>query len=318
MKKLISEENILNEVGGTPIIQIKLKNLDQINLRAKLEGDNPTGSIKDRAASFILNKIISNKEIHKSTVILESSSGNFGISLAAYCKKYGLNFYCVIDKNISPENEMIINNTASKVFKISELDENGGYLLNRIKKINQLQKELPSSYWVNQYSNPYNAETYYKTLGGELCDSVKNIDYIFIGVSSGGTITGVSQKIKEVYPKAKVIAVDIVGSVIFGGLPKKRYIPGIGSSMVPSILANAIIDEVVTVSERETINMCRSFLKTDRVLLGGSSGSALVAIYNYFINKKFERQPDVVTIFPDRGERYLTTIYNDNWCKNII
>jgi len=142
----LSDENRLDNVGNTPIIKLELKDLDFINLHVKLEGRNPTGSVKDRAASYILKKIISNGEIKKDTVILESSSGNFGISLAAYCKKYGLTFYCVIDKNISPINEDIINNSASKVFNISEIDENGGCLLNRIRKINQLKKEIQNSY----------------------------------------------------------------------------------------------------------------------------------------------------------------------------
>lgn len=310
--------DILDRVGNTPIIQVGLKDLNSINLFIKLEGHNPTGSVKDRAASFILKKITSSGEIKNDTLILESSSGNFGISLAAYCKKYGLTFYCVIDKNISPINETIIDNSASKVFKISVIDENGGYLLNRIRKINQLKKGSPNLYWVNQYGNPYNAEAYYETLGKEICSSVKNIDYVFMGVSSGGTITGVSQKVKEVYPKAKIIAVDIDGSVIFGGTPKKRYIPGIGSSMVPSILAKAKIDDVVTVSERATIDMCRDFSKSHKMLIGGSSGSALAGIYKYFKGKKFKKLPNVVTIFPDKGERYVSTVYNDDWCKKII
>ncbi|MFA6601274.1 MAG: 2,3-diaminopropionate biosynthesis protein SbnA [Candidatus Paceibacterota bacterium] len=307
-----------DNTGNTPIIQIKLKGLDLVNLYIKLEGENPTGSIKDRAASFILRKIVSNREINKNTIILESSSGNFGISLSEFCKKIGLKFYCVIDKNISPENEEIIHKSAGKVFKISEADENGGYLLNRIRKIKELQKKIPNSYWVNQYANPYNAAAYYETLGNEICSSFRNIDYVFIGVSSGGTITGVSQKIKLLQPKAKVIAVDISGSVIFGGVAKKRYIPGIGSSMVPSIIEKAKIDDVVTVSEKDTVNACRDFLKTYNHLIGGSSGSVIAAIYKYFNGKQFERAQTVITVFPDRGERYISTIYNDEWCKKII
>jgi cysteine synthase A len=213
--------NILGNPGNTPCIPLKLENLDSIKVYAKLEGQNPTGSIKDRAASYILNKLISMREVNEKTIIIESSSGNFGIALASYCRKFGMIFYCVIDKNISPENETILCKLATKVYKISEADENGGYLLNRIRKVKQILQENKNSYWVNQYENPYNAEAYYSTLGKEICDFVKDIDYVFIGVSSGGTITGVSQKIKEVYPLAKIIAVDIDGSIIFGGKPKK-------------------------------------------------------------------------------------------------
>lgn len=308
-------KDFLDNVGNTPLVRLRLPGLGQINLFAKLEGCNPTGSVKDRAALYILSKTLSTGEINKGTLIIESSSGNFGISLSSYCKKLSLKFCCVIDKNISPTNEVMINNLSDQVIKISEIDENGGYLLNRIKKVKELLSKIPNSYWVNQYGNPYNAEAYRETLGLEICDAFPKIDYIFIGVSSGGTITGVSQKIRESFPSAKIIAVDTEGSVIFGGKPRKRFIPGIGSSMVPSILKNAIIDEVVTVSEKSTVETCHILVKEHSLFIGGSSGSAVAAIYSYFKNKFFAVPPTVVTIFADRGERYLTTIYNEEWCK---
>lgn len=262
-------KDFLDSVGNTPLIKLELAGLSHINLFAKLEGCNPTGSVKDRAAFYILSKTLSTGEINDKTLIIESSSGNFGISLASYCKKFCLKFCCIIDKNISPTNEVIINNLSDQVFKISNVDENGGYLLNRIKKVKELLSKNPNSYWVNQYGNPYNAAAYHDTLGLEICRELPKIDYVFIGVSSGGTITGVSQKIKGSFPNAKVIAVDTEGSVIFGGKPKKRYIPGIGSSMVPSIIKDAIIDEIVTVSEKSTIEACHNFVKNQLLFIGG-------------------------------------------------
>ncbi|MEK7634881.1 MAG: 2,3-diaminopropionate biosynthesis protein SbnA [Patescibacteria group bacterium] len=307
--------DFLDSVGNTPLIKLKLQGLGHINLFAKLEGCNPTGSVKDRAAQFILSKILETGEIDKETLIIESSSGNFGISLSSYCKKLGLKFCCIIDKNISPANETMIDNLSYQVIKITELDENGGYLLNRIRKVKRLLAKTPNAYWVNQYGNPYNAMAYYNTLGSEICNAIPKIDYIFIGVSSGGTITGVSQKIKELSPETKVMAVDTEGSVIFGGKPKKRYIPGIGSSMVPCILKDSKIDEIVTVSEKAAIEVCRSFVKNHSLFIGGSSGSVIAAIYSYFKDKKFDVPPTVVTIFADQGSRYLSTIYNKDWCK---
>lgn len=309
-------KNILDAVGNTPILKLDLSNLGNINLFVKLEGYNPTGSVKDRAASYILKKVLSTGEINRDTIIIESSSGNFGISLASYCKKLGLKFYCVIDKNIPPENEMLIRNLTSHVFKITEVDENGGYLLNRIKKVKELALEIQNSYWINQYGNPYNSNAYYETLGAEICSDFKNIDYIFIAVSSGGTITGISQRLKESFPDAKIVAVDVDGSVIFGGAPKKRFVPGIGSSMVPDILKYAKIDEVVTVSEKSSIEMCHILLEEHALFTGGSSGSLLSAICTYFKGKKFNSPPNVITIFADRGDRYLTNIYNKKWCED--
>lgn len=311
-------DNILEKTGKTPLVKIKLKDFDYINLFAKLEHYNPMGSVKDRSASYILNKILSSGEINKDTVIIESSSGNFGIALSAYCKKYGLKFYCVVDPNISPTNEYLIKTLSTKMIKVTEVDENGGYLLNRIKKVKQLQKEIPNSYWVNQYGNPYNAEAYRETLGKELCEDIDIIDYVFLGVSSGGTITGISQKVKDIFPNAKIIAVDVDGSVIFGGEPKKRYIPGIGSSMVPSILKEAKIDEIFMTDEYSTVEMCHELLKEHCLFLGGSSGSVFSAIKKYFKEKSFSRKQNVVAIFADRGDRYISTIYNDEWCKKFL
>lgn len=303
------------DMAVTPIIKITGMDLPNVTLYAKLEGYNPTGSVKDRAAFYILKKILKTAEINKDTLILESSSGNFGVALASYCKTLSLNFCCVIDVNISPANEKIIRGLSYKVYKITEVDENGGYLLNRIRKIKEILALNPNSYWVNQYANPYNAEAYYKTLGREIISQTKDVDYIFIGVSSGGTITGVSRKIKELSPTTKIIAVDTEGSVIFGGKPKKRFIPGIGSSLVPEILESAKIDEVITISEKLAVEMCHNFSQKHSMLIGGSSGSVLAAVHQYFKRKKIDYNINVLTIFADRGERYLDSIYNEKWCK---
>jgi 2,3-diaminopropionate biosynthesis protein SbnA len=227
---------ILDNLGNTPMVKISLKELGSINLYIKLEFCNPTGSVKDRAAAYLIDKLLKEGIINSDTTLIESSSGNFGIALAAYCKKKGLKFCCVIDPNISVINQAIIENLCGSVIKVTEPTSSGGYLLNRIKKVNELISIIPNSYWVNQYGNLYNAEAYYCTLGSEICEHFSELDYIFIGVSSGGTITGISQRVKEKFPKIKIIAVDMEGSVIFGGNPKKRHIPGMGSDMVPDIL----------------------------------------------------------------------------------
>jgi cysteine synthase A len=311
-------KNNLEMVGNTPMIQFKMEEFDDMNIFAKLEFYNPTGSVKDRAAFYIIKKLLDTNEINKHTTLIESSSGNFGVALSAYCKKNDLNFICVIDPCISPINEMLIKSFGAKVIKVEIPDENGGFLLNRIKKVKELMGTIENSYWVNQYGNPYNAEAYYHSLGNEICDNMEQIDYLFLGVSSGGTITGVSNKIKEKFPDSRVIAVDINGSVIFGNSPKKRYIPGIGSSMVPEILKQAKIDDVVMVDEISTIKMCLELLSKYNIFAGGSSGSVIAGIKKYFAEKKSVRKINVVTVFPDRGDRYAHTIYNKEWYIDFI
>ncbi len=311
-------KNVLGMAGNTPMIQIFSKDLMNINLFGKLEFYNPTGSVKDRAASYILKKVVSTNEINKDTLIIESSSGNFGIALAAVCKKENLNFTCVIDPCINPINELLIRQLGASIVKVDVPDENGGFLLNRIIEVKKFLAKNPNSYWVNQYSNKYNSDAYYYLLGEEICNSVENIDYIFMGVSSGGTITGVSRKVKERFPNAKVIAVDIYGSVIFGGKPYKRYIPGIGSSMVPTILNDASIDDIVVVDEYSTVNACYELLNENMIFAGGSSGSVYYAIKKYFNGKNFKNKPNVISLFADRGDRYANTIFNECWCKEFM
>jgi N-(2-amino-2-carboxyethyl)-L-glutamate synthase len=310
---------ILKNVGNTPLLKIDFPflNIKNLNLFCKLEYYNPMGSIKDRAANYIIKKLIEDKIINKDSILVESSSGNFGIALSAYSKFYGIKFICVIDKMICPLNEMILKLLKTNIIKITEADDCGGYLLNRLKKVAELQEENPNVYWINQYGNFLNAEAYYNTLGNEICDALDRIDYIFVGVSSGGTITGISRKVKERFPAAKVIAVDVVGSVIFGGEAKKRNIPGIGSSKVPKILKYAKIDDIVLIDELSAVKICHKLLKEAFIFAGGSSGTVVSAIQNYFQDRRIDKSTNVVAIIPDRGERYYDSIYNMEWCDKI-
>ncbi len=310
--------SILEKVGNTPMVSIKLNEYDNINLFVKLETYNPTGSVKDRAASYILKKLLNSGAIDKNTTIIESTSGNFGVALSAYCKYHGLRFIAVVDPHITPINEMLILSNGGEIIKVTTPDKYGGYLLTRIDQIKALKSEIQNCYWVNQYANPLNARAYYQSLGKEICFQIEEIDYVFLGVSSGGTITGTSQKIKENFPGVKIVAVDVEGSVIFNETSKKRYIPGIGSSMVPKILDEASIDDVIITNEVSTINACYELLEKHNFFVGGSSGSVFAGIKKYFANQKLQKPINVVTIFPDRGERYHNTIYNRVWCEKII
>lgn len=307
--------DIADLVGNTPLVKLKHSLSPHINLFAKLEGYNPTGSVKDRAGLYVLTKELKSGKINKKTKIIESSSGNFAISLAFFSKKLRLDFTCVIDPNITSTNEVIVRSLGVNVIKVSKKDKNGGYLLTRIAEVKKFVKKNKNSYWVNQYTNLLNADAYYHSLGDELIGGFSKIDYIFLGVSSGGTITGVSRKIKKASPSTKIIAVDVKGSVIFGQKPQKRFIPGIGSSLKPAILKDAIIDDIVIVDEISSIKACREILTKNVLLCGGSSGSVFAAVKKYFSTKKINSEINAIIIFPDRGERYLSTIYNNSWVK---
>lgn len=303
---------IFDAVGKTPLVCMEGK--ENLDIYVKHEGKNPTGSIKDRAATYVIKKMLDTKKIDKNTEIIESSSGNFGIALSAFCKHVGLNCTIVIDPNILPINEFILSQWATTLTKVTERDSTGGFLLTRTGYIKEKLQKRDNILWVNQYKNKDVAEAYYATVGEEICDEIK-VDYIFMGVSSGGTITGISNKVKERYPNAKVIAVDVEGSVVFGNEPKKRYIPGVGSSMRPDILQYAKIDDVVIVKESDSIKKCWEFMKKHEMLIGGSSGSVYCAIEEYFQDRNITEKQNVVALFADSRERYVNTVYNKEWVK---
>src|SRR5437667_7730782 len=147
--------------------------------------------------------------------------------------------------------------------------------------VKHLCATVPNAYWTDQYGNLDAMEAHYKLTAGEICADFDSLDYVFIGVSTAGTIAGVSRRLKERYPNVRIIAVDAEGSVIFGGAPLKRHIPGIGSSIVPPLLSHAKIDDVVLISERETVQACRELLTTQGLFVGGSSGTVFAAIKRY-------------------------------------
>lgn len=307
-------KNNINTVGNTPLVK---QTYGDREIYIKLEYYNPSGSMKDRAALHIIDSAYKLGVINNQTTIIESSSGNFGIALAAICKKMGLYFICVIDANTNSTIEKLLEIYGAKIIKITHADKYGGYLINRLTKVKEILSQGDNIYWINQYENMLNAEAYY-SLADEILLDVKKIDYIFVPVSSGGTITGISRRIKEKSPATKIIAVDSVGSVIFGGQAKKRHIPGLGSSIVPTILKQAHIDDVVSVEETDMVLKCREYFNKNNVLIGGSSGACLHAVEKYCNLNNIPLNSKIVIIFLDRGERYINTIYDNGWCREHL
>ncbi|MCC6554656.1 MAG: 2,3-diaminopropionate biosynthesis protein SbnA [Polyangiaceae bacterium] len=295
---------------------VRLEDPD-IELHAKLDYSGPIGSIKDRPALWILRSAIERGEIEPGTTVVESSSGNFGIAIAALCRLLGLRFIPVIDPNISPQNEAVLRSLCDDVVKVTERDETGGFLLTRLARVRELCAALPRAYWPNQYANRDGMLGHYHLTAGEICRCMTDLDLVFIGVSSGGTISGVSQRLKERFPGVRVVAVDAEGSVIFGGPPKKRRIPGIGASVVPELVAHAIIDDVVIVPEIEAAAACRELLERHRLFVGGSSGSAYAAVKRYAPRARGGRRPRALFLCADRGTAYVDTVFNDAWVSRL-
>jgi cysteine synthase A len=288
-----------------------------MRLFAKLECVNPVGSIKDRAAYWILLRAAERGEICEESTIIESSSGNFASALAAFTRLVGLRFIPVIDPNISSTYESFLRRTCPTVVKVEERDDTGGFLKTRLEKVKELCATIPNAFWTNQYANPDAMEAHYELTAGEICEEFDWLDYAFIGVSTAGTIAGMSRRLKEQFPNVRIIAVDAEGSAIFGSAPRKRHIPGIGSSIVPPLLSHAMIDEVIHIPERETVEACRELLTTHGLFVGGSSGSSFAAVKRYAAKMPPNQRPTVLFLCPDRGAPYLDTVFDPAWTNRL-
>src|SRR5437588_8128045 len=293
--------------------------VERMRLFAKLEYVNPVGSIKDRPASWILKRAAERGEICDETTVIESSSGNFASALAAFTRLVGLRFIPVIDPNISSTYESFLRRTCSRVVKVEDRDDTGGFLKTRLEMVKQLCDTIPNAYWTNQYGNPDAVEAHYELTAGEICADFASLDYVFIGVSTGGTIAGLSRRLKERYPNVRIIAVDTQGSVIFGDAPRKRHIPGVGSSIVPPLLSHATIDDVVLIPERETVAACEELLLRHGLFAGGSSGTVYAAVKRYATKMGGGRpkRPTVLFVCADRGTPYLDTVFDPTWTANL-
>src|SRR6266498_2388785 len=291
--------------------------VEGMNLFAKLEYVNPVGSIKDRPAYWILRRAAERGEICEETTVIESSSGNFASALAAFTHLVGLRFIPVIDPNISGVYESFLRRICPTVVKVEERDDTGGFLKTRLQKVKELCATVPNAYWTNQYGNLDAMEAHYELTAAEICADFDSLDYVCIGVSTAGTIAGVSRRLKEHYPNIRVIAVDAEGSAIFGGAPRKRHIPGVGSSIVPPLLSHAEIDDIVLISERETVQACQELLTSHGLFVGGSSGTAFAAVKKYAAKMPAYNHPTVLFLCADRGTPYLDTVFNPTWAAKL-
>jgi N-(2-amino-2-carboxyethyl)-L-glutamate synthase len=299
----------------------KLSNLLSLkaNLFLKIEGFNPAGSIKIKPAIRMLEVLEEKGEISPShTNIIESSSGNLGVAVSLACSIKGYNFTCVSDPNISPRNEQCIKLFGGELIIVRNKDKNGGFLNSRIDLINQMLNENTSGnkkgknlFWLNQYANEENKNAHYLSTAPSIFESIPEIDYLFVGAGTTGTLMGCAEYIQDNNLKTKIIAVDAFGSVTFGFPSNKRHIPGLGTSRRPEIVDESLLDDIVVIKEEDTIKMCRDILQKESILVGGSTGTVLAGIEAY--KHKLESAKNIVAISPDLGEKYLDTIYNDKW-----
>lgn len=293
--------NIENLIGNTPIIEIKVKYQEKIvNVYAKLEYYNYTGSIKDRLAYYIIKESYKDGSLKECQPIVEATSGNTGISFASLGAYFGHEVHIFMPDWASQERVAIMKLYGAKVYLVSK--EDGGFK-EAIKRADNLAKEI-NGFRPNQFDNIKNIEAHYNTTGLEIINSIPKIDSFVSGIGTGGTLIGIGKRIKEANKNAKVIALEplqmpIMSQNITTGTHR---IEGIGDDFIPSIVDKNLIDEIITIDDEDAINMSKILAKNFGLGVGISSGANLLAS---ILTAK--DNDNVVTIFADDFKKYLTT-----------
>ncbi len=292
-------ESVLDAVGCTPLIQ--LSRLSSGNVFAKAEFLNPGGSIKDRVARHIIESALKEGCLRPGMTIIEATSGNTGIGLALVGRQKGYRVVCVMPENVSEERKKIIQAFGGEVLFVPAEESLSGCL----RKIREMTQSEPERYFVaNQFANPRNPEVHYQQTGPEIWNDMKGeIDFFVAGVGSGGTLQGIAKILKEKKPAAKIVAVEPSNSAaLLGREPGLHQIQGIGDGFVPDVLDVNMVDMVFTVSDEEAIETTRRLSQEEGLLVGTSSGANVFAALNLDNGRK-----RVVTVLPDRAERYFST-----------
>lgn len=309
-----STTGILSTIGGTPLVELSRLFNEEFRVYAKLEGFNPCGSAKDRVAlSMVADRVGQAALTSGKSVVVESSSGNLGIGLAQVCNLLDLRFICVVDPNTPKQSIAMIRAYGAEVELVESPDPaTGEYLPARLRRVQEIVAQTPDAYWTNQYANLMNARAHERTMM-EIVQQLDNrVDFLFCALSSCGMLRGCADYVRENGLQTQIIAVDAVGSSIFPGQPRvRRLIPGHGAASRSALMRDDLASEVVHISDAECIAGCRELVKAESILAGGSSGAVISAVRKKA--SSLTRGANCVIVLADRGERYLDTIYDDEW-----
>lgn len=300
-------QNIAELIGNTPLLELRgMEKKYQLKARllAKLEYLNPSGSVKDRAALGMLKDALEKGLIAPGATIVEPTSGNTGIGLAALAASEGFHLILTMPETMSVERRNILKAYGAEIV----LTDGTQGMAGAIEKAKELVEQIPGSFLPGQFENPANARAHFETTGPELWrDTDGNIDVFVSAVGSGGTITGTGQYLRQQKPEIRIIAVEPETSpVLSGGAAGAHKIQGIGAGFVPEVLDTEIFDEIMTVDNEEPFAMARELAKTEGILVGISSGAALYAAVQAAARPENEEKT-VVVLLPDSADRYYST-----------
>lgn len=297
----------LGLIGNTPLVEA-VNVEEELGLKArlvmKLEYFNPTGSVKDRAAKFMIEDAEARGALKKGSVIIEPTSGNTGIGLASIAAVKGYRIILTMPETMSVERRNILKAYGAELV----LTEGSKGMKGAIDKAEELAKEIPDSFIPGQFENPANPAAHRETTGPEIWrDTAGAVDIFVAGVGTGGTITGVGEYLKSQKPDVKVVAVEPAGSpVLSGGEKGPHGLQGIGAGFVPKALNTEIYDEILTIQEAEAFEYGKLLARKEGILVGISSGAAMCAAVKLARRAENEGKT-IVVLLPDHGDRYYST-----------
>lgn len=296
---------IQNTIGSTPIVRIKrlARDLDA-SVLAKLEFFNPLGSVKDRIAAAMIDSAEQEGRIGADTLIVEPTSGNTGIALAFICAAKGYRLCLTMPETMSVERRKLLKHLGAELV----LTPGAQGMKGAIAKAEEILASEKSAFMPNQFKNPANPRIHRETTAREIWnDTDGQVDIFVSGVGTGGTITGVSQALKEKKPSLKSVAVEPADSpVLSGGKPGPHKIQGIGAGFVPDVLDTSVIDEIITIGNDEAFETARNLAKSEGILCGISSGAAMAAALK-LAERSESKGKTIVAVLPSTGERYIST-----------
>jgi len=302
--------NIESLIGNTPLVKINILSQETgTTILGKCEFMNPTSSVKDRIAFNMINEALKSGQIDKNTTIIEPTSGNTGIGLAAICASKGMSLVLTMPESMSIERRKILTHLGAELV-LTPADKGMG---GAIDKANLLEKKLHNAKVLQQFNNTDNPDIHRKTTALEILKDTENkLDIFVAAVGTGGTLTGTGEVLKSQIPSIKIVAVEPSASaVLVGGKPGPHKIQGIGAGFIPKILNTEIYDEVLAVSNEESFEMARKIARKEGLLIGISAGANLHAA-QILASRPENRGKTIVTILCDTAERYLSTELFDN------
>jgi 2,3-diaminopropionate biosynthesis protein SbnA len=296
-------------------LYVDLRSIFGRSLYLKCEGFNFAGSIKLKAATEMVQAAERDGILTPGSVLVESSSGNLGVALSMIAASKGYRFLCVTDSRCNLSTRRLMEALGSQVHIIAEPDVNGGFLGARIDYVRALCASNDRYVWLNQYANPDNWKAHYRKTAPAIARQFPRLDVLFVGAGTAGTLMGCARYFRQWHRPVRIVAVDSVGSVTFGGAPGRRMIPGLGTSVRPPLLDESYVDEVVRVEEADTIRACRRLARSG-FLFGGSTGTVVSGAMDWSARHD-PSELTAVAVAPDLGERYLDTIYQTNWLQDL-